>query len=135
MVFEDLKENYTKVSYAKPLLVEPKRKILSEKKMSKLPKILIKVAIAGVIFFITTDATVFASSLDEKAEKMYYEKFIVIARWIVVGKGGWDVVTKALKEDFDGAKRSIVQYLIIMVVLVAFPWATNEIISIFREEI
>lgn len=137
IVVEELKENYTKVSYRQTLtsLIDS-NELLKSKKTSKIPKRLIKLAIAGAIFYFTMDLSVFAaSSLDEKAEKLYFDKFIGIAKWIVVGKGAWDIISRAMKEDFDGAKRSILQYLLIFAVLMGLPWALTEVENIFREEI
>lgn len=136
MVFEELKENYTKVSYRKPLIVETKREILPAKKKNKLPKILIKVVIAGAISYFTFDSTAFAAGgLDARAEKFYFDTFIGIAKWIVIIKGAWDIVGRSMKEDFEGAKRGLLQYVLIFGVLMGLPWAMNEIESIFREEL
>lgn len=64
--------------------------------------------------------------LDEKANALY-KKFIDIAKWIVAGKGGWDSINKMLKEDFEGAKKSFLQYLIIFAILIGLPKALNFI--------
>lgn len=133
MIFENLQENYTKVTYRKTSIIEPKKEMVLPKKTSTLPKLLIKLAIAGTIFYFTMDATVFAAGIEAKAEELYFDKFIGIAKWVIIGKGGWDIVTKTLKEDFDGAKRSILQYMMIFAVLMGLPWGLTMVEDIFKE--
>lgn len=133
MNFESLQENYTKVSYRKPLIVES-RVLGKSKKVSKFPKTLIKLVVAGIVFYFTMDTTVFASSgIEDKARSIYFDKFIGIAKWVIIGKGGWDIVTRTLKEDFDGAKRSILQYMMIFAVLMGLPWGLGMIEDVFAE--
>lgn len=133
MFFEDLKENYTKVAYRQPVEVKSTGSVSEMKKSSSIPKFLIKMAVAGAIFYFTMDASVFAAGLEEKAEELYFNKFIGIAKWVIITKGGWDIVTKTLKEDFDGAKRSILQYAMIFAVLMGLPTGLNLVEELFRE--
>lgn len=136
MFFYDLPENYTKVSYVKSLSVEPKKIMEVTRKTSKIPKLLFRLVIAGAVFYFTMDTSVFAvSGIESKAEAIYFDKFIGIAKWVIIGKGGWDIVTKTLKEDFDGAKRSILQYMMIFAVLMGLPWGLSVVEDIFREEV
>ncbi|QCR33108.1 hypothetical protein [Lysinibacillus sp. SGAir0095] len=136
MIFEELQENYTKVSYRKPLIIESKKELETVIKKSDLSKKLIKIVIAGTIFYFTMDSSVFAAGgLDARAEKFYFDTFIGIAKWIVIIKGAWDIVGRSMKEDFEGAKRGLLQYVLIFGVLMGLPWAMNEIESIFREEL
>lgn len=134
MNFYDLPENYTKVSYRNPLIIEPKKPEIT-KKPFKFPKTLIKLIIAGAVFYFTMDTSVFAATgMEEKAERLYFDKFIGIVKWVIIGKGGWDIVNKALKEDFDGAKKGVLQYLLIFGVLMGLPKALNLVEDIFKGE-
>lgn len=132
MSFETLKENYTKVSY-KTVTSEPKE--LSDfKTKSNRTKWVLKAVIAGTIFYFTLDSSVFAGSFEEKAEALYYEKFIKIAKWGVIIKGGWETVTLMLKSDFDGAKKGVLQYVGIYLILMGLPKVLDFVDGLFYEE-
>jgi hypothetical protein len=72
-------------------------------------------------------------AFDKKAKSIYFGEFLGVAKWMIVGKGGWDTVNKTLKEDFDGAKRSFFQYLLIFALLYGYPFALDIIESMFQE--
>lgn len=137
MFYEELKENYTKVSvYKKPF-------ILDVAELPKLPlvvdwrKTVIRIGVTAALVTFGLDLQVFAaegSSLGKKAEEFYFGMFLDIAKWAIIVKGGWDVVSKSLKEDFDGAKKSVMSYLLIFAVLMGLPWALGIVEDIFREE-
>ncbi|WP_172369547.1 hypothetical protein [Sporosarcina jiandibaonis] len=92
----------------------------------------LKIGLAAALFTFGLDGVAFADTvIDEEARKLYYGEFIGIAKWILVGKGGWDVVHKALKDDFEGAKKSFLQYLICFAALMGLPWALGKVESIF----
>lgn len=71
-------------------------------------------------------------TINEKAKELYFGKFIGVAKWIIAGKGGWDTLNKALKEDFEGAKKCFIQYLVIFCILLALPIALDFIEVFFR---
>lgn len=88
--------------------------------------------ITGVIVF-GVESTVFASSLiDVKADALY-KKFIKLAALIIAFKGGWDILNKALKEDFDGAKRISLQYLIVFALILGLPMGLKAVEGLFAE--
>ena len=58
---------------------------------------------------------------------LYFDKFIGVIKWVIVGKGGWESVSRMLKEDFNGAKRSLIQYVILFALLLGLPYGLNEI--------
>lgn len=95
-------------------------------------KRLVKIClITGVVLF-TFDLNVLAATgIDEQMTKLYYDKFIGIAKIIIAGKGGFDTLSKLMKEDFDGAKRSAFQYLIAFGVIMGLPKALNFIETLF----
>ncbi|MFP7199665.1 hypothetical protein SFC08_01710 [Lysinibacillus halotolerans] len=139
MFFSDLPENYTKVSYRKidPVVRElPPIKIEKSKNYSRTFKIIGLIALTGAAYF-GLDSFIYAAGvggIDEKAERLYFDTFIRIAKWVIIAKGGWDIVAKTLKEDFDGAKRSILQYMMIFAVLMGLPWGLGIVEDIFKEE-
>src|SRR5690606_25778005 len=91
--------------------------------------------IAGALVFgIIDPASAATATLDEKAKDLYFKKFLGIDKWIIVGKGGWDTVNKTIKEDFDGAKKSFLQYLLVFGILYALPFGLDQVESVFSEE-
>jgi hypothetical protein len=79
------------------------------------------------------DTSVFAATgIDEGATKIY-EKLINVGKWVIIIKGGWETINNTIKGDFDTAKKSFLQYLIIYVILLAFPWAMSEVDVLFRD--
>ena len=137
MVFEDLKENYTKVSYRKfpNDLPDFQELRIEQKDYSRTIKLIGIAVLAGATSF-GLDSFVYAagvSGIDAAAEKLYFDTFMRIAKWVIVAKGGFDIVTKTLKEDFDGAKRSILQYMMIFAVLMGLPWGLGIVEDIFKE--
>lgn len=136
MIFEGLKENHTKVVYSRKKFDSvhgAKNEFQTIQNEVNIKRIVFKTCllVGGFMFF---GDIAFAESLDEKAKQIYFEKFLGIAKWIIIGKGGWDIVSKALKEDFDGAKRSVIQYIVVFATLLGLPWMLNQIEDIFKEE-
>lgn len=92
--------------------------------------------IAGVTIVLTfglSDLAFADSVIDEKAKELYYGKLIAFGKWAIIIKGGWDTIAKALKEDFDGAKRSFLSYLIVFVILLCLPWSLEQVEEVFGE--
>ena len=91
--------------------------------------------IAGVLVF-GYEVDAFASTnLDAKAKEFYFEKFLSVVKWIIVGKGGWATVSKALGEDFEGAKKAFIQYFMIFASLYLLPVGLGLIEDFFKDEI
>lgn len=78
------------------------------------------------------ETTANISSIDAGAQK-FYTKLVNIGKWVIIFKGAWDTINNTIKEDFDKAKRAFLQYLIIYLVLLAFPFALNEVEHVFDQ--
>lgn len=94
-----------------------------------------KIANIGVLtgaILLATEIHASAASLDDKAKELY-KRFISIAKWVIAGKGGWDTINKMLKEDFEGAKKSFLQYLIIFAILIGLPKALEFVEAFFND--
>lgn len=74
--------------------------------------------------------TIGNNSIDTGAKKIY-AKLLNVGKWVIIFKGAWDTINNTIKEDFDKAKRSFLQYLLIYLILLAFPWALDEVDSVF----
>lgn len=134
MIFEKLEENYTKVSYTKPnqsITKDVSNSIIHQKQFTKIvPAILM----GSVVYFNLNDVAL-ASSFTDRAEGFYFGTFMTLAKWIIIVKGGWDIIAKTLKEDFEGAKKSVVQYMVVFAVLMGLPHALNFVEDFFQGEV
>jgi hypothetical protein len=93
---------------------------------------IIKLGIAGGTILLVPDIALANSGIDAEARNIYFGEFIGIAKWIIVIKGGWDTLNRTLKEDFDGAKKSFLQYLIVFAILLGLPTGLEKIQGIFE---
>lgn len=79
------------------------------------------------------DPTAFASTgIDVGAEKIY-AKLLNVGKWCIIIKGAWETINNTIKGDFDTAKKSFLQYLIVYIILLAFPWAMDEVDALFND--
>jgi hypothetical protein len=96
-------------------------------------KAIIKVTVLTAAVLVISVDPVLASStgIDEKARELYFDKLLVFGKWAIILKGGWDTINKALKEDFDGAKKGFFSYLIIYLILWGLPWGLDQVEDVF----
>lgn len=131
MFFEKLEENYTKVSYAKsnhPIAEKVSTPSIYKKSFTKI----VPVVLMGAVFYFNLDDLALAADFTKKAEKLYFDKFMSLAKWVIIIKGGWDIISKTLKEDFEGAKKCIVQYMVVFITLMGLPHALNFVEDFFK---
>ena len=105
-----------------------------KEKYGHIARKLTNIAVLTGAFFLVTEIDALAAnneSLDSKAKELY-GKLVGIAKWIIAGKGGWSTIHKMLQEDFEGAKKSFLQYLIIFIIVIAFPKALDYIEVFFE---
>jgi hypothetical protein len=89
---------------------------------------------AGIsIILLTSGGTVLASSGIEAGAAQLYSKLLSIGKWIIIFKGGFDIIKNMASGDFDSAKKGFISYLVVYVFLFGLPWAMNEVDSIFKE--
>ena len=139
MISQNLRENYTKVPYAvnQRKIVSPMHSTVLEQGRSAGAKMVKGVLLTSLLtgaVFLNLDDLAHASNITVKAERFYFGTFMTIAKWVIIIKGGWDIVTKTLKEDFEGAKRSVVQYLMVFAVLMGLPYALEMVEDLFAGE-
>lgn len=104
-----------------------------EEKIVREFSLLFKFCLVGGACLFGIESTAYAAdTFDIKATELY-TKFIRIAQIIIAFKGGWDVLHKALKEDFDGAKKIGFQYLIVYGVLLGLPHGLKLVEKLFTE--
>lgn len=90
--------------------------------------------VAGITaIYLASGGTVLASSGMEIGAERLYSKLLIIGKWVIIFKGGFDIIKNMASGDFDSAKKGFISYLIVYVFLFGLPWAMNEVDSIFRE--
>jgi hypothetical protein len=77
--------------------------------------------------------TAFASSGIEAGAQQLYSKLLSIGKWVIIFKGGFDIIKNMASGDFDSAKKGFISYLVVYVFLFGLPWAMNEVDGIFKE--
>ncbi|MEH7381746.1 hypothetical protein V7138_14885 [Bacillus sp. JJ1533] len=74
----------------------------------------------------------FASSgIDREAKKLYYE-LIGIGKWLIVFKGGIDIIKSVSNGEFDSAKKHFFSYLLIYLFLLGLPYGMDKVDQVFR---
>lgn len=74
-----------------------------------------------------------AASIDSVASSLYHNKFLLVGKWIIIIKGGFDTINSVVKSDFDSAKKQFLSYLVIYMILNALPWSMSQIDKIFAD--
>jgi hypothetical protein len=83
---------------------------------------------SGVVFAASDGYT---NGIIDKEAKIIYKDLCDIGKWLIIGRGGWEVITKSLSQDVDGAKKSFIGYLLAYVLLLAFPHLMGKVDTLF----
>jgi hypothetical protein len=91
--------------------------------------------IAGVTLIILTSSlgshAFAASGIDIEASKLYKE-LIGIGKWIIVFKGGFDILKMIGSGDLESAKKSFFGYLLTYLLLLGLPYGLDKVDDIFN---
>lgn len=85
------------------------------------------------IFVMSADIAFAASTGIDAGGRKIYTKLLGLAKWVIIIKGGWDIINSTIKGDFDFAKKSFFSYLLVYVILLGLPWALNQVDSVFKD--
>lgn len=55
-----------------------------------------------------------------------YRQLLGIGKWVIVVKGGWDVVRSTLSNDYDKAKKGFISYVLAYIFLLILPELMNR---------
>jgi hypothetical protein len=67
----------------------------------------------------------------EVGAKQLYSKLLSLGKWIIIFKGGFDIIKRMTDGDFDGAKKGFLSYLIVYIFLLGLPWAMDQVDALF----
>jgi hypothetical protein len=101
--------------------------------------IIYKVVGATVLIFIAGGGFDFAfaaggghtDGIIDREARVIYKDLTDIGRWLIIGRGGWEIITKVLSQDVEGAKKNFIGYMIAYVLLMAFPHLMDKVDTIF----
>ena len=68
----------------------------------------------------------------EVGAKQLYAKLISLGKWVIIFKGGFDIIKRMTDGDFDGAKKGFLSYLIVYIFLLGLPWAMDQVDTLFN---
>ena len=68
----------------------------------------------------------------EVGAQQLYRKLLSLGKWIIIFKGGFDIIKRMTDGDFDGAKKGFLSYLIVYIFLLGLPWAMNQVDALFN---
>ena len=74
----------------------------------------------------------FASTGIEVGAQQLYSKLLSLGKWIIIFKGGFDIIKRMTDGDFDGAKKGFLSYLIVYIFLLGLPWAMDQVDALFN---
>jgi hypothetical protein len=90
--------------------------------------------VAGVTLIILTSGlgshAFAASGIDIEARKLYRE-LIGLGKWVIVFKGGFDILKMIGTGDLESAKKSFFGYLLTYLFLLGLPYALDKVDGIF----
>jgi hypothetical protein len=72
-----------------------------------------------------------ASNLDATGNRLY-GKILGIGKWVIIIKGGIEIIQHITSGDTQSAKKIFIAYLIMYAALFALPWGMNEVEGIFK---
>ncbi|MNI90945.1 hypothetical protein D3C73_1485400 [compost metagenome] len=79
-----------------------------------------------------TEVHAAAGDIDSKARALYDNKLVKFGKWVVIIRGGWSTISKAIQEDFEGAKKAFLSYMLVFCILLGFPWACDQVEDAFK---
>jgi hypothetical protein len=76
----------------------------------------------------------FASTGIDAGARKIYDKLLLVGKWIIIIKGGIDIITAITNGEVDLAKKRFLGYLIAYAALQALPWGMDQVDLLFKEE-
>ena len=112
----------------------PPNYAIDKKKLRQIAQKIAKIGVLTGGILLSTEIDILAANIIDMEKKATgaYTQLVWLAKWAICIKGGWSTIHKMLQEDFDGAKSSAFQYLVIFVIVMAFPVALNYIEGFFK---
>jgi hypothetical protein len=95
----------------------------------------IKYRIAGSVIFLClgyADIAFAAGPIDREGHAIYKD-LLSVGKWVIIVKGGWEVIKSMLDSDFESCKRKFVGYLMAYGLLHLLPAGMDKMDGIFAK--
>lgn len=92
----------------------------------------IKVAGLTAVALVGFDMTAFASSGIDVGARQLYIKLIGVGKWIIIFKGGFDIIKSMTSGHKEEAKSHFLGYLLTYLLLLGFPFLMDEVDTVFQ---
>jgi hypothetical protein len=86
-----------------------------------------------IIMLATADVAFAATTGIDVGGRRIYSKLLSLSKWVIIIKGGFDIINNTVKGDFDVAKKSFFSYLMVYIILLGLPWALDQIDMVFND--
>ena len=96
----------------------------------KIVEISMGIGIAFAVFFIP--ALVEAAIGIEAGGKRIHGTLVGVGKWVIIVKGSIDCIQSVLNGDVSKAKQQFFGYLLCFGIMLALPWALDEVEGIFQ---
>jgi hypothetical protein len=73
----------------------------------------------------------YTGGIIDKEASIIYKDLADIGKWLIVGRGAWEIISSVLKQDIESAKKNFIGYLLAYVLLLAFPHLMDKVDTIF----
>jgi len=96
------------------------------------------IKVFGITFIVmaglpnSTFAAAAGTGIDAGADKVY-KKLLLIAKWVIIFKGGIDTIKSVAEGDLAAAKKNFLGYGVTYAILWGLPWMMKEIDKLCME--
>lgn len=89
--------------------------------------------VAGLtVIMITAPHFALANTGIDVGAKKLYKELIGIGKWIIIFKGGFDILKYCGNGDFESAKKGFFGYLLTYLFLLGLPYLMDEVDNVFN---
>lgn len=85
--------------------------------------------VAGLtIILVSVSSSAFAAGIGiEPAAKQLYRQLVGLGKWVIIFKGGFDIIKGMSNGDLEGAKKCFFAYLVTYLFLYALPYGMDQV--------
>lgn len=94
------------------------------------------ISVAGYsVFFLFCgiDGSAMAASGIDHGMSQMYKKVLSVGKWILIIKGGIDVIQSVTTGEFEMARKRAIGYILSFLILLGLPWAFGEVERLFDD--
>jgi len=85
----------------------------------------------GTFDYAFATSTMMSKSSVDLTVRALYDELIGIGKWVIIFKGGIDIIKSVGNGDFDTAKKSFFSYLMVYLFLLGLPYGMDRVDDVF----